>query len=133
MFRRVLIGWSAQLMKEGSETNRRHEQSEKSRTRAATDPAAPRRAQVPSGRLTRSIPTYRSCALPPNRSLGRTLSVKRIAHGKAHPARTLGGRKPFTSMGSPMDEAATLRFLGWTVGGVIGVVFLLNALALSLI
>jgi len=32
-----------------------------------------------------------------------------------------------------MDEAATLRLLWWTVGGVIGVVFLLNAIALSLI
>jgi hypothetical protein len=32
-----------------------------------------------------------------------------------------------------MDEAATLRFLGWTVGGVVAAVFLLNALALSLI
>ncbi len=32
-----------------------------------------------------------------------------------------------------MDEAATLRFLAWTIGGVVGVVFLLNAIALSLI
>jgi hypothetical protein len=32
-----------------------------------------------------------------------------------------------------MDEAATLRLLGWTVGGVVGVVFLLNAIALALI
>jgi hypothetical protein len=32
-----------------------------------------------------------------------------------------------------MDEAATLRFLWWTVGGVVGAVFLLNAIALSLI
>jgi hypothetical protein len=34
---------------------------------------------------------------------------------------------------SPMDEAHTLRFLGWTVGGIVGVVFLLNAIALSFI
>jgi hypothetical protein len=32
-----------------------------------------------------------------------------------------------------MDEAATLQFLWWSVGGVVGVVFLLNAIALSLI
>jgi len=32
-----------------------------------------------------------------------------------------------------MDEAATLRALGWTTGGVIGVVFLINAVALALI
>jgi hypothetical protein len=32
-----------------------------------------------------------------------------------------------------MDEAATLRFLGWTIGGLVGVVFLLNAIALFLI
>ena len=31
---------------------------------------------------------------------------------------------------SPMDEAQTLRLLGWTVGGVVGAVFLLNAIAL---
>jgi hypothetical protein len=34
---------------------------------------------------------------------------------------------------SPMDEAHTLRLLGWTVGGVVGAVFLLNAIAFSLI
>ena len=33
----------------------------------------------------------------------------------------------------PMDEGQTLRFLGWTVGGVVGAVFLLNAIAFSLI
>ena len=32
-----------------------------------------------------------------------------------------------------MDEAATLRFLGWTVGSVVGAVFLLNAIALVLL
>jgi hypothetical protein len=32
-----------------------------------------------------------------------------------------------------MDEAQTLRLLGWTVGGVVGAVFLLNAIAFSLI
>jgi hypothetical protein len=32
-----------------------------------------------------------------------------------------------------MDEARTLQFLGWTVGGIVGVVFLLNAIALSFI
>jgi hypothetical protein len=32
-----------------------------------------------------------------------------------------------------MDEAATLRFLWWTIGGTVGAVFLLNAIALSLI
>jgi hypothetical protein len=34
---------------------------------------------------------------------------------------------------TPMDEAHTLRLLGWTVGGVVGAVFLLNAIAFSLI
>ena len=34
---------------------------------------------------------------------------------------------------SLMDEAQTLQVLGWTVGGVVGAVFLLNAIALSLI
>jgi hypothetical protein len=34
---------------------------------------------------------------------------------------------------SSMDEAHTLRFLRWTVGGVVGAVFLLNAIAFSLI
>ncbi len=32
-----------------------------------------------------------------------------------------------------MDEAATLQFLAWTIGGVVGAMFLLNAIALSLI
>jgi hypothetical protein len=32
-----------------------------------------------------------------------------------------------------MDEAQTLRILGWTVGGIVGAVFVLNAVALSLI
>ena len=32
-----------------------------------------------------------------------------------------------------MDEAHTLRYLGWTVGGIVGVLFVLNAIALSLI
>jgi hypothetical protein len=32
-----------------------------------------------------------------------------------------------------MDEAHTLRFLGWIIGGIIGAVFVLNAIALSLI
>jgi hypothetical protein len=32
-----------------------------------------------------------------------------------------------------MDERHTLRFLGWTIGGVVGAVFVLNAIALSLI
>ena len=32
-----------------------------------------------------------------------------------------------------MDEAHTLRLLGWTVGGIVGAVFVLNAIALSLI
>jgi hypothetical protein len=31
-----------------------------------------------------------------------------------------------------MDEAATLRLLWWTIGGVVGAVFLLNGIALSL-
>jgi hypothetical protein len=46
-----------------------------------------------------------------------------------------GFREPYTVRlkGAPMDEAATLRFLWWTIGGVVGAVFLLNAIALSLI
>jgi hypothetical protein len=32
-----------------------------------------------------------------------------------------------------MDEAHSLRFLWWTVGGIVGAVFVLNAVALSLI
>jgi hypothetical protein len=32
-----------------------------------------------------------------------------------------------------MDEAQTLRILGWSVGGIVGAVFVLNAIALSLI
>jgi len=32
-----------------------------------------------------------------------------------------------------MDEAQTLRYLGWTVGGLVGAVFVLNAIASSLI
>ena len=32
-----------------------------------------------------------------------------------------------------MDEAQTLRLLGWTVGGIVGALFVLNAIALSLI
>jgi hypothetical protein len=32
-----------------------------------------------------------------------------------------------------MDEKQTLRILGWTVGCVVGAVFVLNAIALSLI
>jgi hypothetical protein len=32
-----------------------------------------------------------------------------------------------------MDEAHTLKFLGWTIGGIVGAVFVLNAIALSLI
>ena len=32
-----------------------------------------------------------------------------------------------------MDEAQTLRCLGWTVGGIVWAVFVLNAIALSLI
>jgi hypothetical protein len=32
-----------------------------------------------------------------------------------------------------MDERRTLSLLGWTIGGVIGAVFVLNAIALSLI
>jgi hypothetical protein len=66
-------------------------------------------------------------------TLGRTLSVRRTRHGKARAGRALGGWIPFTFRGSPVDEAVTLRFLGWSVGGVVGVVFLLNAIALSLI
>ena len=34
---------------------------------------------------------------------------------------------------SPMDEAQTLRLLGWTVGGIVGAMFVLNAIALSFI
>jgi hypothetical protein len=46
-----------------------------------------------------------------------------------------GFGEPYTVRlwGAPMDEAATLRFLWWTIGGVVGAVFLLNAIALSLI
>jgi hypothetical protein len=32
-----------------------------------------------------------------------------------------------------MDEAQTLRILGWSIGGIVGAVFVLNAIALSLI
>jgi hypothetical protein len=32
-----------------------------------------------------------------------------------------------------MNEAQTLRILGWSVGGIVGTVFVLNAIALSLI
>jgi hypothetical protein len=32
-----------------------------------------------------------------------------------------------------VDERQTLAFLAWTVGGVVGIVFVLNAIALSLI
>jgi hypothetical protein len=32
-----------------------------------------------------------------------------------------------------MDEAHTLRYLGWTVVGIVGTLFVLNAIALSLI
>jgi gas vesicle protein len=32
-----------------------------------------------------------------------------------------------------MDEARTLAFLGWTIGGIVGAVFVLNAIALSLL
>jgi hypothetical protein len=32
-----------------------------------------------------------------------------------------------------MDERRTLSLLGWTIGGVVGAVFVLNAIALSFI
>jgi hypothetical protein len=32
-----------------------------------------------------------------------------------------------------MDEARTLLLLGWTVGGIVGALFVLNAIALSLL
>jgi hypothetical protein len=32
-----------------------------------------------------------------------------------------------------MNEAQTLRILGWSIGGIVGAVFVLNAIALSLI
>jgi hypothetical protein len=32
-----------------------------------------------------------------------------------------------------MDEAHTLRLLGWTVGGIVGAMFVFNAIALSFI
>jgi hypothetical protein len=32
-----------------------------------------------------------------------------------------------------MDEAHTLQLLGWTIGSIVGAVFVLNAIALSLI
>jgi hypothetical protein len=32
-----------------------------------------------------------------------------------------------------MDETRTLAFLGWNVGGIVGALFVLNAVALSLI
>ena len=32
-----------------------------------------------------------------------------------------------------MDERQTLTVLAWTIGGVVGIVFVLNAIALSLI
>jgi hypothetical protein len=32
-----------------------------------------------------------------------------------------------------MDEVQTLRILGWSIGGIVGAVFVLNAIALSLI
>jgi hypothetical protein len=32
-----------------------------------------------------------------------------------------------------MDEAETLRLLGWTVGGFVGALFVLDAIALSFI
>ena len=39
-----------------------------------------------------------------------------------------------TSIGVfPMDEARTLSILAWTVGGIVGAVFVLNAIALSLL
>jgi hypothetical protein len=30
-----------------------------------------------------------------------------------------------------MDERQTLSILGWTIGGIIGVIFILNAIALA--
>jgi hypothetical protein len=30
-----------------------------------------------------------------------------------------------------MDERQTLSILGWTIGGIIGVMFILNAIALA--
>jgi hypothetical protein len=32
-----------------------------------------------------------------------------------------------------MDERRTLSILGWTLGGVVGATFILNAIALSMI
>jgi hypothetical protein len=32
-----------------------------------------------------------------------------------------------------MNETQTLRILGWGIGGIVGAVFVLNAIALSLI
>jgi hypothetical protein len=32
-----------------------------------------------------------------------------------------------------MDEAHTLRLLGWTVAGIVGAMFVFNAIALSFI
>jgi hypothetical protein len=41
---------------------------------------------------------------------------------------------PLTSKGDiAMDERRTLSILGWAIGSVVGVVFILNAIALSLI
>jgi hypothetical protein len=64
--------------------------------------------------------------------LVHTLYVKRH-HARYGQGSYVGAINSSPIGNSPMDEAATLRFLGWTVGGVIGVVFVLNAIALSFI
>jgi hypothetical protein len=77
-------------------------------------PLHPIRTARPADTL--SVPKYRSCDL---------------SHSRVDDALALSARQ--AKGASSMDEAHTLRFLGWTVGGVVGAVFLLNAIAFSLI
>ena len=77
-------------------------------------PLHPIRTARPADTL--SVPKYRSCDL----SHSRVDDALALSSGQAKGV-------------SSMDEAHTLRFLGWTVGGVVGAVFLLNAIAFSLI
>ena len=61
-----------------------------------------------------------------------------VTAGKAQAA--TGGRncRTFQAVASPatgeilMDETRTLSLLAWTVGGIVGVLFVLEAIALSL-
>lgn len=36
-----------------------------------------------------------------------------------------------TSISAPLDERQTLAILAWTIGGVVGLFFILNALSLA--